>query len=265
MKNSGVASPFFLAVFFAFCLVLPETGFSQTSEVKKGFYAGALIGVPFAQDLSERITVSVMGNDQNIPAEFSVDYGIGLAVTIGNRISDYFAVELTGSWSRQSAELSASPPPALLQPLAALATANPALGAVLGDPQNLKLVYDDGRLVALQSEMSVLLYPVPGGFVEPYVGGGVGIVRSDLEIDANQRTKGIVTALAGAGMQNPAIPEIPGDIDKTLTDYQMSLRAGVNIPLDSVDVSAGWNYYKTFKDGKDSTSHVAAVTLKYFF
>ncbi len=266
MKSLKIGLPFFLVVTFAFFLILPEAGFSQTSEVKKGFYVGALVGVPFAQDLSEQVAVSVMGKEQNIPAEFSVDYGIGAAVTVGNRISDYFAVELVGSWSRQSAELSASPPATLLEPLVSLATANPALGAALGsDPQSLKFVYDDGRLIALQASTSVLLYPVPGESVEPYIGGGVGIVRSDVEVGANQQTKGLVSALTGAGAQNPAIPKIPEKIDETMTDYQATLQAGINIPFDSLDISVGWNYYKTFKDGKDSNSHVAALTLKYFF
>lgn len=242
--RSGVAAVFALAL----CLfaVSPRNAASQEpGDVNRGFYVGTMIAVPFSQKLYHRTSVSGM----TVSADLELDYGIGFAAVAGNRISDYLGVELTGTWSRQSSDLRLPLPPALAGQLPG--------GAASGA----SLAYG-GTVTALQSKLDLLLYPVrvpitSSGVAEPYVGGGAGVVRSDIDMDLvlNDQTRAITGTPAG-GL-------IPKKVSSKATDFQMSLRAGVNVPFDRLGADLGWQFYRTYNEGKNSNSHVLGLVIKY--
>ena len=237
--RSGVAAVF--ALVLCLSVASPRDAASQeTGDVNRGFYVGTMIAVPFSQKLYHRTSVGGM----TVSADLELDYGIGFAAVAGNRISDYLGVELTGTWSRQSSDLRFPLPPALA-------------GAASG----VSLAYA-GTVTALQSKLDLLLYParVPitsSGTAEPYVGGGAGVVRSDVDMDLvrNDRTRAITATPAGR--------LIPGKVSSKATDFQMSLRAGVNVPFDRLGADLGWQFYRTYNEGKNSNSHVLGLVIKY--
>lgn len=237
--RSGVAAAF--ALVLCLSVASPQNAASQEQgDVNRGFYVGTMIAVPFSQKLYHRTSVSGMA----VSADLELDYGIGFAAVAGNRISDYLGVELTGTWSRQSSDLGLPLPPALA-------------GAASG----VSLAYA-GTVTALQSKLDLLLYPVrvpitSSGAAEPYVGGGAGVVRSDIDMDLvlNDRTRAITGTPAG-GL-------IPGKVSSKATDFQMSLRAGVNVPFDRLGADLGWQFYRTYNEGKNSNSHVLGLVIKY--
>lgn len=237
--RSGVAAVF--ALVLCLSVASPRNAASQEQgDVNRGFYVGTMIAVPFSQKLYHRTSVSGM----TVSADLELDYGIGFAAVAGNRISDYLGVELTGTWSRQSSDLGLPLPPALA-------------GAASG----VSLAYA-GTVTALQSKLDLLLYPVrvpitSSGAAEPYVGGGAGVVRSDVDMDLvlNDRTRAITGTPAG-GL-------IPKKVSSKATDFQMSLRAGVNVPFDRLGADLGWQFYRTYNEGKNSNSHVLGLVIKY--
>lgn len=237
--RSGVAAVF--ALVLCLSVASPRNAASQEpGDVNRGFYVGTMIAVPFSQKLYHRTSVSGM----TVSADLELDYGIGFAAVAGNRISDYLGVELTGTWSRQSSDLGLPLPPALA-------------GAASG----VSLAYA-GTVTALQSKLDLLLYPVrvpitSSGAAEPYVGGGAGVVRSDVDMDLvlNDRTRAITGTPAG-GL-------IPKKVSSKATDFQMSLRAGVNVPFDRLGADLGWQFYRTYNEGKNSNSHVLGLVIKY--
>lgn len=237
--RSGVAAAF--ALVLCLSVASPRNASSQEQgDVNRGFYVGTMIAVPFSQKLYHRTSVGGM----TVSADLELDYGIGFAAVAGNRISDYLGVELTGTWSRQSSDLGLPLPPALA-------------GAASG----VSLAYA-GTVTALQSKLDLLLYPVrvpitSSGAAEPYVGGGAGVVRSDIDMDLvlNDRTRAITGTPAG-GL-------IPKKVSSKATDFQMSLRAGVNVPFDRLGADLGWQFYRTYNEGKNSNSHVLGLVIKY--
>lgn len=237
--RSGVAAVF--ALVLCLSVASPRNAVSQEQgDVNRGFYVGTMIAVPFSQKLYHRTSVGGMA----VSADLELDYGIGFAAVAGNRISDYLGVELTGTWSRQSSDLGLPLPPALA-------------GAASG----VSLAYA-GTVTALQSKLDLLLYPVrvpitSSGAAEPYVGGGAGVVRSDVDMDLvlNDRTRAITGTPAG-GL-------IPKKVSSKATDFQMSLRAGVNVPFDRLGADLGWQFYRTYNEGKNSNSHVLGLVIKY--
>ncbi len=251
MKNLTARLSTIFLIAFALCVISPASGLTQPADSKKETYFGIMAGVPLAQDLSRQASFEFMGNTFSTSGELELDYGIGVAAVLGKRISDYFGVELSGSWSRQSSDLTAPAPAA-------------ALGQVLtGVPlENVNFAYD-GRIMSLQSKIDLLLYPLPSSSIEPYIGGGAGIVRSDTEMDLvkDAATQGIIQALDGLG----ASGVVTEKIDAEETDYQLSLRAGVNIPFNALDIDLGWHFYRTYVEGKDNNSHVVAGIIKYAF
>ncbi len=115
----------------------------------------------------------------------------------------------------------------------------------------------------LQSKIDLLLYPVrvpvtSSRVVEPYLGGGVGIVRSELQVDIvkDEATQGIIAATGGL---------IPEKLSNTDTDFQTSIRAGLNIPFSSTELDLGWQFYRTYVEGKNNSSHVVGDILKCMF
>lgn len=235
--RSGVAAVFALVL----CLsaASPRSAASQEpGGVNRGFYVGTMVAVPFSQKLYHRTAVGGM----TASADLELDYGIGFAAVAGNRISDYLGVELTGTWSRQSSDLRLPLPP--------------ALGGV-------SLAYA-GTVTALQSKLDLLLYParIPitsSGAAEPYVGGGAGVVRSDIDMALVQSEQTRTIAATPAGRL------IPGKVSSKATDFQMSLRAGVNVPFDRLGADLGWQFYRTYNEGKNSNSHVLGLVIKYAF
>ena len=254
MKSLGSGVPaVFLFVLFFFA-VHPQDVVSQESEaVDRGFYVGSMVAVPFGQSLYHQTSFNLGGSAVAISAGLDLDYGVGFAAVFGNRISDYLGVELTGTWSRQSSDLRLPLPQAVVQMLPLPSAA--AGGGVI-------LPYR-GRVIALQSKLDLLLYPVripvtSSGVAEPYLGGGAGLVKSDLDMDIilNDQTR----ALAAAG---PAGQLIPRKVTSKETDLQMSLRAGVNVPFGRLSADLGWQFYRTYNKGKNSNSHVAGLIIKY--
>ena len=252
--GSGVPAVFLLVLFFL--ALHPRGAASQESEdVNRGFYVGSMVAVPFGQNLYHQTSFPLGGNAVAISADLDLDYGIGFAAVLGNRISDYLGVELTGTWSRQSSDLRLPLPPALAGQLSAAGIQLP--GAAAGG--GVTLPYR-GRVIALQSKLDLLLYParIPvtsSGVAEPYLGGGAGVVRSDIDVD-------IVLDQASPLRNNPIIP-IPGKVTSKQTDLQMSLRAGVNVPFDRLSADLGWQFYRTYNKGKNSNSHVVGLIIKY--
>ena len=247
--GSGVPAVFLFVLFFL--ALHPQGAASQESEdVNRGFYVGSMVAVPFGQSLYHQTSFPLGGNAVAISADLDLDYGIGFAAILGNRISDYLGVELTGTWSRQSSDLRLPLPPALAGQLP---------GAAAGG--GVTLPYR-GRVIALQSKLDLLLYPVripvtSSGVAEPYLGGGAGVVRSDIDVDLvlNDQTRPLRNIPAGR--------MIPGKVTSKQTDLQMSLRAGVNVPFDRLSADLGWQFYRTYNKGKNSNSHVVGLIIKY--
>ena len=243
--RSGVPAVFALVLFFS--AVYPRSVVSQEPDgVNRGFYVGTMVAVPFGQSLYHQTSFNLGGNAVAVSADLDLDYGIGFAAVFGNRISDYLGVELTGTWSRQSADLRLPLPPALVSQLP---------GVAAGDGMTLPY---RGRVIALQSKLDLLLYParIPvtsSGVAEPYLGGGAGVVRSDIDVDI---VLDQTSPLRG-------IPMIPGKVTSKQTDLQMSLRAGVNVPFDRLAADLGWQFYRTYNEGKNSNSHVVGLVIKY--
>ena len=80
------------------------------------------------------------------------------------------------------------------------------------------------RYQSLQSKIDLLIYPTkmatgPGGGAKPYLGGGVGIVRSDMDIKKNAPTQAFIEALAEIGFAEL----LPQKIDDKGTDFQSAL------------------------------------------
>lgn len=251
--RSGGAAVFALVLFFS--AVYPRSGVSQEQGgVNRGFYVGTMVAVPFSQKLYHQTSFSGM----TVSADLELDYGIGFAAVAGNRISDYLGVELTGTWSRQSADLRLPLPPALARQLSQVVQL-PAAAAAGG------LSFDySGTVSALQSKLDILLYPVripvtSSCVAEPYAGGGAGVVRSDVDMDLvlNDQTRAIRSGAAGQ--------LIPGNVKSKATDFQTSLRAGVNVPFDRLAADLGWQFYRTYNEGKNSNSHVVGLVIKYAF
>ena len=244
--GSGVSAVFLFVLFFL--ALHPQGVASQESEdVNRGFYVGSMVAVPFGQSLYHQTSFNLAaGNAVAISADLDLDYGIGFAAVLGNRVSDYLGVELTGTWSRQSSDLRLPLPAALVSQLP---------GAAAGG--GVTLPYR-GRVIALQSKLDLLLYParIPvtsSGVAEPYLGGGAGVVRSDIDVDL---VLDQTSPLRG-------IPTIPGKVTSKQTDLQMSLRAGVNVPFDRLSADLGWQFYRTYNEGKNSNSHVVGLIIKY--
>ena len=168
---------------------------------------------------------------------------------MGRGISDYAALELTGSWSKQSS---------VLQGLSSGAFELPAGFSY------------DGKLVSLQSKIDLLVYPTkiamtPGDGAKPYLGGGVGIVRSNIDMDRgierDEPTQAFIETLEELGFAEL----LPEKIDDRGTDLQLTLRAGVNVPFNEMDLDLGWQFYRTYIEGENNSSHIASGSLKYAF
>ena len=43
---------------------------------------------------------------------------------------------------------------------------------------------------------------------------------------------------------------IPEKIDETETDFQLTLRAGVIVPFNNIDLDLGWQFYRTYVKGE---------------
>lgn len=254
MKSLGSGVPAVSLLVLFFLALHPQGAASQESEdVNRGFYVGSMVAVPFGQSLYHQTSFPLGGNAVAISADLDLDYGIGFAAVLGNRISDYLGAELTGTWSRQASDLLLPLPPALAGQLSAAGIQLPGTAAGGG----VTLPYR-GRVIALQSKLDLLLYParIPvtsSGVAEPYLGGGAGVVRSDIDVD-------IVLDQASPLR---AIPTIPGKVTSKQTDFQMSLRAGVNVPFDRLSADLGWQFYRTYNKGKNSNSHVVGLIIKY--
>lgn len=233
MENSRVNVVAVLMVAVALCVVHVVPGLSQpvvaVVDDNRRVYVGAMVGIPFAQDLHHQISAGISG-------DLAIGYGLGFAGVVGKGISDYVALELTGSWSRQPSDL------------------------------RVLLFSYEGNGVALQSKIDLLIYPMKmaagsDSGAKPYLGGGVGIVRSnmDLDIKKDELTQTLIENLGENAEQ------VPEKIDHTGTDFQLTLRAGVNVPFRGMDLDLGWQFYRTYVEGKDNNSHVAGCIVKYAF
>ncbi len=251
-----------LAVAFAFCVLHAVPGLAQPGDAERRLYVGTMVAVPFAQDLHHQTSFILPATSPVLPgAELSaagdmeIGYGLGFAAILGREISNYAALELTGSWSRQPADLVVSLPTILMQ------------GFSNGDLELPTGFSFAGKIVILQSKIDLLIYPAKmatdSGGAQPYLGGGVGIVRSDIDMDIEKDvpTQAFIEELAELGFAEL----LPQKIDDTGTDFQLALRAGVNIPFNNIDLDLGWQFYRTYVEGEDNNSHVAGGILKYSF
>ena len=240
--------------------------------IKERWYVGTMVAVIFGQDLHHKTAFTTPDNEKmTVSSHLVIDYGIGFAGIAGKGISDYAALEFTGSWARLPSHLEVP------LPLPTFFTEGLSQsGFELPSGFNY-----DGKLVALQSKIDLLLYPIkmatgPSGGAKPYLGGGVGIVRSDMDMDIEKEgSQAVVETLGSFAELIPEnlaelIPEnlaglIPEKIDEKETDLQLTLRAGVNMPFNSMDLDLGWQFYRTYVKGEDNSSHVAGGILKYVF
>jgi len=239
----------------ALCLTHAVPGWSEPVENKRKVYVGTMVAVPLAQDLHHQTSFTVLDNELTASGDLAIGYGLGFAAVVGRGISDYAALELTGSWSKQSSVLGVSLP-AVLQ------------GFSSGDFELPAGFSYDGKLVSLQSKIDLLVYPTkmamtPGDGVKPYLGGGVGIVRPnmDMDIERDEPTQAFIETLEELGFAEL----LPEKIDDRGTDLQLTLRAGVNVPFNEMDLDLGWQFYRTYIEGENNSSHIASGSLKYAF
>ena len=248
MENSRVSVATVLIVVFACCVIRAVPGLAQPADDKRGVYVGTMVAVPFAQDLHHQTSFTVFNTEMTASGDMEMGYGIGFAAVAGKGISDYAALELTGSWSKQPCDLGVSLP-AILTEL----------------PSGFSY---DGNVMVLQSKVDLLVYPTKmaadsDGGTKPYLGGGVGIVRSsmDMNIEKDEPTQAFIETLEEVGFA----ALLPQRIDDKGTDFQLTLRTGVNVPFNEIDLDLGWQFYRTYVEGEDNNSHVAGGILKYVF
>ena len=215
-----------------------------------------MVAVSLAQDLHHQTSFTVLDNEMTASGDLAIGYGLGFAAVSGRGISDYAALELTGSWSKQSSVLGVSLPAILTQ------------GFSSGDFELPAGFSYDGKLVSLQSKIDLLVYPTkmamtPGDGAKPYLGGGVGIVRSnmDMDIERDEPTQAFIETLEELGFAEL----LPEKIDDRGTDLQLTFRAGVNVPFNEMDLDLGWQFYRTYIEGENNSSHIASGILKYAF
>ena len=261
MENSRVNVVAVLMVASALCVMYAVPGMARSADDNRKMYVGAMVGIPFAQDLHHQTSFTLPetspilpGTELSAAGDLAIGYGLGFAAVVGKGISDYVALELTGSWSSQPSDLSVSLPAILTQGLS---------GGGFELPSSFSY---DGNGVALQSKIDLLIYPMKMAAgsdrgAKPYLGGGVGIVRSnmDLDIKEDELTQAFIENLG----ENAEL--VPEKIDHTGTDFQLTLRAGVNVPFRGMDLDLGWQFYRTYVEGKDNNSHVAGCIVKYAF
>ena len=251
-----------LMVTSALCFIHAVPGLAQPGDAKRRLYVGTMVAIPFAQDLHHQTSFTLPETSPVLPgAELSatgdmeIGYGLGFAAILGRGISDYAALELTGSWSKQPADLVVALPAILMQGFS---------NSDLELPAGFSFA---GKIAILQSKIDLLIYPAKmvtdSGGAQPYLGGGVGIVRSDIDMDIEQDapTQAFIDELKELNFAEL----LPQKIDDTGTDFQLALRTGVNIPFNSMDLDLGWQFYRTYVEGKDNNSHVAGGILKYAF
>ena len=255
MENSRVSDAIVSIVVFACCVIRVVPGLAQSADDKRGLYVGTMVGFSFAQDLHHQASFTVLNTEMTASGDMELGYGIGFAAVAGKEISDYAALELAGSWSKLPGDLVVSLPALLTQ----------TLSENFGLPSGFSY---DGNVVSLQSKIDLLVYPTrmaanSDDGAKPYLGGGVGIVRSDtdLDIEKDEPTQAFIETLEEVGFA----ALLPQKIDEKGTDMQLSLRAGVNVPFNEIDLDLGWQFYRTYVEGEDNNSHVAAGILKYAF
>ncbi len=272
MKDSKISVAAVLMIIFACCVIHAVPGLAQPADDERGGYVGTTVAVILKQDLHHKTTFITPDNTEwPVQSHLAVGYGIGFAAIAGKGISDYVALEFTGSWARLPSHLDVPPP---LPPFFAEGLSQ--TGFELPSGFNY-----DGKLVTLQSKVDLLLFPIkmarsPSHGAKPYLGGGVGIVRSHIDLaiekEGSQKVLDTLGAFAELIPESLArlIPEnlaelIPEKIDEKETDFQLTLRAGVNVPFNNIDLDLGWQFYRTYVEGEDNSSHVAGATLKYVF
>ena len=255
MNNSRVNVAAVLTV-AALCLTHAVPGRAERVENKRKVYVGTMVAVSLAQDLHHQTSFTVLDNEMTASGDLAIGYGLGFAAVSGRGISDYAALELTGSWSKQSSVLGVSLPAVLTQ------------GFSSGDFELPASFSYDGKLVSLQSKIDLLVYPTkmamtPGDGAKPYLGGGVGIVRSnmDMDIERDEPTQAFIETLEELGFAEL----LPEKIDDRGTDLQLTFRAGVNVPFNEMDLDLGWQFYRTYIEGENNNSHIASGILKYAF
>ena len=272
MENSRVSDAAVLMIVFACCLTHASPGLSQSAETKRRAYVGTMVAVTFGQDLHHKTAFTTPDNEEmTVSSHLVIDYGIGFAAIAGKGISDYVALEFTGSWASLPSHLDVPLPLPTF-----FAEGLSQSGFELPSGFNY-----DGKLVTLQSKIDLLLFPIkmatsPSDGVKPYLGGGLGIVRSYMDMDIEKEGAQVVIETLGdfaelvpenlAGL----IPEnfaelIPEKIDETETDFQLTLRAGVIVPFNNIDLDLGWQFYRTYVKGEDNSAHAAGGILKYVF
>lgn len=262
MENSRVSDEIASIVVFACCAICVVPGLAQSADNERRMYVGTMVAVPFAQDLHHQTSFTLPetspvlpGAELSVAGDLAIGYGLGFAAVLGREISTYGVLELTGSWSKQPADLAVSLPAILMQGFS---------NSDFELPTDFNFA---GKIVILQAKIDLLIYPtkVPTGSTgaKPYLGGGVGIVRSDIDMDIEKDvpTQAFIEVLEELGFAQL----LPQKIDDTGMDFQLALRAGVNIPFNSIDLDVGWQFYRTYVDGSDNDSHVAGGILKYAF
>ena len=256
MENSRVSDAIVPIIFFACCVIRVVPGLAQPADNNRRVYVGTMVAVPFAQDLHHQTSFTVFDTEMTATGDLAIGYGIGFAAVAGKGISDYAALELTGSWARMPSDLEVSLPTFFTEGLSQSGFELPTGFSY------------DGKLVTLQSKIDLLVYPTkmamgPDGDAKPYLGGGVGIVRSDMDMDIekDEPTQTFIETLEGLGFAEL----LPEKIDDKGTDLQLTLRAGVNVPFNNMELDLGWQFYRTYVEGEDNNSHVAGGILKYVF
>ncbi len=261
-----------LMIVFAGCVMHAVPGLARSADDESEGYVGTMVAVILGQDLHHKTAfITPDSTELTVSSHLVIDYGIGFAAVAGKGISDYTALEFTGSWARLPSHLDVPLP---LPPLFAEGLSQNGFELPSGFNY-------DGKTVILQSKVDLLLFPIkmatsPSDGAKPYLGGGLGIVRSHLDLDIEKEgSQAVIEALgefAELIAENLArhIPEnlaelIPEKIDEKEIDFQLTLRAGVNMPFNNMDLDLGWQFYRTYVNGEDNNSHVASGILKYVF
>jgi len=165
----------FFAVLYA-ALFCSGSAFSA-EKLKSGWYGNISGGtfIPTDNDFSAAGTDTAFGVtvSGSITGEISFDRGYAAYGTLGKKLNDYFSVE--GSLGYVKAELD----DASFDAAVTVTSGSTNLAITAGGVAAL-----DGDVNALNGKLNLLFHPIGNEKFSPYIGGGLGLVRWEANLDS---------------------------------------------------------------------------------
>lgn len=221
--------------------VIPGTVFAD-SDPNSGWYGNLSGGafVPTDTDFAAAATDTAFGVTVNatVTGEVSTDTGKAVFATVGKKLNDLFSVE--GSLGYVKADLD----DASFDAAVTFSSAGTNLAITAGGVADL-----DGDVNAVNGKVNLLFHPFSNDKFTPYVGGGLGFVSWEANLDS-------VTF-------NGTTLNVNGSEDGTDLSAEMIL--GVNADIsDSITIGGRYTYLWTdtgtaFTD--DVTAHMAQLSV----